>query len=1297
MFFIDKKSVFLYNLDIKIMEEKIMKKTKAKTKRISIILVMLIFIMSVSIAIHASSQITNPTFISFEDANLFNAIKACLNAKKINYNVTNTETKTLEVSIDDINEITELDLSGNEDAKITNLAGLENFVNLTDLNLSGNAITSMSTITTDVILPITKLNLAGNAINEEIQNSIQTFRNLNELNMTNMQISDISFIGNLTNLQTLVLSNNHISNFAPLNTISRLNKLDVSRNESFTDFSQLCSHTSLIELNVSGTGITSLEGITSFSELERLYASDNAKITQTLSIDPIYKTYEVQREIDGVMKKVDIAYLENLKVLNLSNIGIEKNRPRINFKKFTVLTGLTEIHLASDEIKDLSDVCELKNLNYIDLANNKIASSELEDLIKWETDSKGNKHLITEGVLKASKIDLRGNEIIDISVFASYPADIQYLDLSENHIYDIRPLEKHSFSQALYLQKQNITFGIYEKKVEVDQYIILPSIFKYSKIPETIVYDENAEFELEGVTLNPKYTEPNEYNVIIDSSKTKEDKLSIKLNGGAASGTILNFQVGSKTGAHVDCLIESIVFVDENLDAAISRDLSLQYGKKITYLDRVPHILNINQNVISLVKQFDLKHTASTEETKIRDLTGIENFLNLETLYLQDNNLVNIQPLIGCTKLQILYLANNPNIGDNNSIIQYMPKLYDLDLSNTGMTNIDSINTLINKTYVNKNKTPVMKILNISNNGLKDIKGLENITSLQKLYIANEELDDNDIQILEPLVNLITLNISGNNIENIDVLSNFTNLQYLYFNKNKVRNIEPIDDMTFYELEFSDNKVKDISPLSGHHTINNLNMNNNQIEDVSALSNILITGEQILSVTGQKITRTYEPDATGEVSIPLPQIFKAAKQVGDKLYTAYDLILTNCELDSTGDNVIINVDDLYDKISQVSIYGGKAGGTTLSIGVPLKGKITYEPSNETLTNQDVTATVSFNRTNVTITNNNGSDSYTFTENGEFTFEFVDKDGFEGTATAVVENIDKLAPQVTVSQKIEEAKIIVTIEVNEDVKDIQGWEKTVTEDEKVLLTKIFNEEETENVVIEDIAGNKTEIVINTKMDKTPPEITGVEQGKTYNNFVTPVVKDENLENVTLTKNGEIVEGYTSGTEIRENGEYVLTAIDKAGNTTKVSFTIDLVVSDVITSENVTVLEDSKRIKDIQPETTVSELKKKLSSEMEYEIVDKNGKTVSDTSNVGTGYQIKMTNGKTYTLIVKGDVTGDGIIKLNDLSRINQARLHKMGKDLDEISLIAADIVENGEIKLNDLSKINQFRLHKIKEL
>lgn len=76
------------------------------------------------------------------------------------------------------------------------------------------------------------------------------------------------------------------------------------------------------------------------------------------------------------------------------------------------------------------------------------------------------------------------------------------------------------------------------------------------------------------------------------------------------------------------------------------------------------------------------------------------------------------------------------------------------------------------------------------------------------------------------------------------------------------------------------------------------------------------------------------------------------------------------------------------------------------------------------------------------------------------------------------------------------------------------------------------------------------------DTTPPTITGVENGKIYKNYVTPNILDENLSEVILTRNGNVVEEYKNGNQIKENGNYILTAVDKAGNKTEISFIINV---------------------------------------------------------------------------------------------------------------------------------------------
>ncbi len=1251
---------------------------KTKEKRISIILVFIVLVASFSAIIYAAGNIiTNPTTITFADTNLYETMKKQFKSKKILYNENDVD-KTIEVSVDDISKITELNLQGINNSQISDLTGLEGFTNLEILNLSGNAITNANSISE--LSKIQNLNLSDNSINESILSTVSKLTSLKELNLSNTQLNgdQLANFKNLKNLQKLVISKNNISTVESISSLTGITSLDISINKSFTDFKQLTVFTNLTELNVAGTGITTFsgpngtnehDGIEMLVKLEKLYAQDNLNIIST-GLNSIYATYKSGNDT--------MPYLNNIKVLNLSSVGASGKRPTISFSNFARLTTLEELHLASNDITSLSGLAKLENLKYIDLANNKIQSNQMQNFIQKKTVN-GESVIQTENTLKATKIDLRGNEIIDVSIFADYPANITWLDLSKNHIYNVEPLSKHSFSEGLFLQNQDITFGLYKKTVDVNHYIILPNIFKYSKTEGKFIYSSNVEFEFDGVTLNPDYTSPSQYNVIIDHSKTKDDILTAKISGGVADGTVLNFSIGTK--GDVSCYIESLLFVDPNLDLAIDKELNRTNNTK--YLERVPKIININQDAISKITKLDLQHTDSSAVTKIKDLSGLENFYNLNTLYLQNNDIKTINPLSACVKLQSLYLSNNSNLGDNNNAIEKMTALGTLDLSNTGMTNIDSINTLTDF-FINKKRATTLISLNISDNQLENINGIQNITSLQSLSIANEKLNDEKISALNKLTNLSTLNISGNQIENIDVLA-ILDLKYLYFNNNKVQNLQPINGKVFYELEFVGNRVQDISPLSAHRTINNLKMDNNKIEDTTVLSEISMSEEQILSVTGQKIVRVLEKGATGEVQVELPQIFKDAKNSSNKLYTSSDFVTSNCSLNSTGDSISINLDQIGGEIAQVEIYGGKAHGTTLTIAPALEGKITYEPSTDKKTNRSVTATISFNRSDVTITNNDGKNTYTFENNGEFSFDFVDKYGFEGTEKAVVQNIDKKAPIGTITKEVKNKQVIVTITVNEKVQPIEGWVSSEFIDGKMTLTKTFDSDTDENVSLVDEAGNENAVNVQVKIDRIAPVITGVENGKKYNLSVTPVIQDDSEITVKLTKDGIIVENYKAGDAIKGAGKYVLTVTDAFENITTVSF--ELSISDVITSKTQTIDESKLIVKNIKPGMTVEELNKNIENEMTYEVIDAKGNKVSNTSKLATGQQIKMENNKKYTIIVWGDLTGTGTITTAELARISKIAAKIIVPSELEKTII--DVNSDGEIKTADIAAISKY--------
>ncbi len=129
-----------------------------------------------------------------------------------------------------------------------------------------------------------------------------------------------------------------------------------------------------------------------------------------------------------------------------------------------------------------------------------------------------------------------------------------------------------------------------------------------------------------------------------------------------------------------------------------------------------------------------------------------------------------------------------------------------------------------------------------------------------------------------------------------------------------------------------------------------------------------------------------------------------------------------------------------------------------------------------------------------------------------------------------------------------------------VDNKQTW-TDIGENEKTPFTEdgiyvIYARAVDNNGVAGDIAGPYT-----IKIDKTPPVVKNVEDGKSYQS-ATPEVEDASDVKVELWKDGEKVEDYEPGDKIEDEGDYRLKAEDEAGNVTEIEFTIDKTGPEII---------------------------------------------------------------------------------------------------------------------------------------
>ena len=198
-----------------------------------------------------------------------------------------------------------------------------------------------------------------------------------------------------------------------------------------------------------------------------------------------------------------------------------------------------------------------------------------------------------------------------------------------------------------------------------------------------------------------------------------------------------------------------------------------------------------------------------------------------------------------------------------------------------------------------------------------------------------------------------------------------------------------------------------------------------------------------------------------------------------------------------------------------------------------------------------------------------------------------------------------------------------------------------------------------------------------IDKENPTITGIKNGRVYTDSVTPIITDKNLQKIELTFNGQVVKGYQSNIQLIDEGYYVITATDKAGNSTRVGFQI-------LINQNKDYYIEGNIIKNITNSTTRAEFEKQLGFITKFTIT-RNGEEISEDNIIATGDVLTTEAGDSYTLIVTGDVNRDGKVTIHDIIKI---RIYLVLKNnLDEIELIAADSNLDGKpINISDLVRV-----------
>ena len=331
--------------------------------------------------------------------------------------------------------------------------GLENFKYLITLSLFGNQISDLTPLAG--LTNLESLNLSSQ---RETQDNVRG----------TPLLTDITPLAGLTNLKFLDLSDNQISDLTPLAGLTNLETLQLNnQREPFeirdridytsllSDIAPLAGLINLIELNLSENRISDITPLTEMTSLESLLLSNQFEHTEGFwrsnllsDIAPIAGLTNLivlelsENRINDISPLVNLTNLESLRLNNqrrLNDDGRGYTNVLNDITSLAPMTSLKNLGISNNAINDLSPLTGMTNLETLSLFSNVI--NDLSPLT---------------GMTKLTLLHLGHNEISVLTPLTGLTS-LRSLDLSNSPlITDFAPLSELSNLETLSLSYSRI-------------------------------------------------------------------------------------------------------------------------------------------------------------------------------------------------------------------------------------------------------------------------------------------------------------------------------------------------------------------------------------------------------------------------------------------------------------------------------------------------------------------------------------------------------------------------------------------------------------------------------------------------------------------------------------------------------------------------------------------------------------------------------------------------------------------------------------------------------------------------
>ena len=695
-----------------------------------------------------------------------------------------------------------LRLNVNSDMDFNGLQQLENLENLEIYyNTNSNRIFDLNLIAN-------MTNLQSFSINCQIANHqvLNNLQRITSLSLTNAYIVDLDFLANLTNLESLNLERNKITNILGLSNLTKLNYLNlrnnpinINSNENKEIYEELIKNGTYIDIDKYDE---SQIIIIPDGELKRCLISNNIDTNNDdeFSINEMEKIENLDIYSNYAIKSLEgLQYATNLKQLSLSfsydntNISLEPIYNLCNLEKLSLFNGILEEN-NFDFLKGLTSLKELEiyNLNKeIDLTTLGDYTNLTSLSIAANKKLKNAQALIELSNLKKLKISQYGNGDFDISILNKLK-QLEDLDISGN------------------IKNQALLWNMIQlKRLRISTNSIINDFggiqnfqnLEYLNFSGDICNITNFEQISKLENLNELIINYSSYSYNEDSSeRTKRETEIINILENLKCEKIILDYSGTINLKPIQCGTTKTI----NLE-----DISPIYK---AYLNKDSKLYCQSCTISNSTMQNNSNITVNDENKTITITAANEIKKEYGSIYMtlkhSDNNTYGKTINLNWQSYELGDSEKEINIPDKN-LKQVLLRKYDIN-SDGKITEIDMINIIE---------------LEISEEEIRSIEGLQNAINLKYIYAGYDEITD-----ITPIINLEKLeyiNFYGNYISDITCLKNakfLNNIDYedaLQFEYNFIDFTENNENYKILKNILYKNVSEGKDSITFVHTINN--------------------------------------------------------------------------------------------------------------------------------------------------------------------------------------------------------------------------------------------------------------------------------------------------------------------------------------------------------------------------------------------------------------------------------------------------------------------------------------------